>query len=464
MRDFRQAAGCTPLVSAAGARTILSLALGAACFGLTGCAALTNPVEVGLPARQLPPELRGETRAGLETIPLRFLRQEPPEVYRLAAGDVLAVFVEGILGDKDKAPPVHASPGTDVPPALGFPLPIREDGTLPLPLVEPLRVEGMSIAEAEKAVNKAYMVNKKILQPGARIIVTLLHPRQYHILVIRQDTPNTVNNISIGVLGPAGGTEVVEQSNRRGTGTVVDLAAYENDVLHALAKTGGLPGSDAQNEIIIDRGFLRGVHHDHDVREELACVPPDYKPGAATTSHGGVTRIPLRLRPGEKPPFRPEDILLHSGNIVFIESRRTDVYYTAGLLPPGEHILPRDSDLDVIDAVIRVHGPLVSGGIGASNLSGAIVAGGVGNPSPSLLTVLRKTPEGGRIPIRVSLNQALQDPRDRILVQPGDELILQETPQEAIARFFTSQFGFSSLFTPFRYRDGTGSANIVGGP
>jgi hypothetical protein len=70
----------------------------------------------------------------------------------------------------------------------------------------------------------------------------------------------------------------------------------------------------------------------------------------------------------------------------------------------------------------------------------------LGNPSPSLLSVIRKTPNGGQLNIRVDLNRALRDPRERILVQAGDVLILQETPGEAIARYFsqTFKFGFAS--------------------
>ena len=38
---------------------------------------------------------------------------------------------------------------------------------------------------------------------------------------------------------------------------MVNLPAYENDVLTVLAYTGGLPGFDAANEIIIQRGYLK---------------------------------------------------------------------------------------------------------------------------------------------------------------------------------------------------------------
>ncbi|TMQ34202.1 MAG: hypothetical protein E6K70_08895 [Planctomycetota bacterium] len=105
--------------------------------------------------------------------------------------------------------------------------------------------------------------------------------------------------------------------------------------------------------------------------------------------------------------------------------------------------MPRDFDLNIIQAVTRVRGPLINGAFSQSNLSGFIIPRGIGNPSPSLLTVLRPMPGGGQVAIRVDLNRALRDPRENILVQNRDVLVLQETPGEALTRYFTQQFQFS---------------------
>ena len=57
-------------------------------------------------------------------------------------------------------------------------------------------------------------------------------------------------------------------------------------------------------------------------------------PADAVAAPGAqVVRIPLRLPPDEPPPFRPEDVVLQTGDIVFIEARDTEVFYTGGLLP-----------------------------------------------------------------------------------------------------------------------------------
>jgi hypothetical protein len=161
--------------------------------------------------------------------------------------------------------------------------------------------------------------------------------------------------------------------------------------------------------------------------------------------HGGVkvVRIPLRIRPGQPLPFRPEDVVLHEGDIVFIEARDSELFYTAGILPPGEFLLPRDHDLDVVEAIALIGGPMISGGFNTNNINGALIAGGLGRPSPSLLTVLRRTPKGGQVTIRVDLNRAMRDPRESLLVRAGDILILQETPGEAFTRYVTQIFNFS---------------------
>src|SRR5207244_4076953 len=97
--------------------------------------------------------------------------------------------------------------------------------------------------------------------------------------------------------------------------------------------------------------------------------------------------------------------------------------------------------LDILEAVALVHGPLINGGLNPNNTTRTYVAPhGLGRPSPSLVTVVRKLSTGGQVPIRVDLRKALRDPRERILVQPGDVLILQEKPGEAVARYLTSVF------------------------
>jgi protein involved in polysaccharide export with SLBB domain len=402
-----------------------------------GCAAVSNPVADGIPVRRLPSEYFASPKEETRTIPLTLLRQPAPDAHHVDAGDVLGVFVEGVNGDKGANPPVRYSDQISVNPAVGFPAVVSEDGTLPLPLIPAVQVKGMTIPQVRDRVIKAYTVDYKIIQPGkekgtaaVQVLVSLLRPRQVRVQVVRQDS-GTVT-IAPGVVG----------NTRRGTGSTVDLPAYENDVLNALNRTGGLPGLDAINEVIIQR--------------EDTGKQPGEKSGLQ------VVRIPLRMREGEPVPFQPADVILKTGDILFIEARDTEVFYTGGLMFPRQFVLPRDLDVRVVEAIALGGGPLVNGGITQNNLSGNIIATGLGSPSPSKVTVLRRTKGHGQISILVDLNKALNDPRENILIQAGDVVILQETVGEAMTRYFTSVFRYNLFGVFSRQGDFLGTANGTG--
>lgn len=168
-------------------------------------------------------------------------------------------------------------------------------------------------------------------------------------------------------------------------------------------------------------------------------------------------RIPLRVHSGDKLPFGPNDVVLNSGDVVYLRARDGDVFYTGGLLPSGEHLLPRDRDLDVVEAVVATRGPLMNGAFVNNNLAGNLINPGLGFDSPALLVVVRRLPNGTQLPIRVDLNRALRDPRERITVQAGDVLVLQENPNAALARFMgNSLFNFNLSWIPVH------SANLIG--
>src|SRR5262245_20552213 len=104
--------------------------------------------------------------------------------------------------------------------------------------------------------------------------------------------------------------------------------------MHALAQTGGLPEFDAFNEIIIYRDRF------HDRKERTKVLQEfEFLPQQEISSRLGETiRIPLRLPPGMPMPFRAQDILLQTGDVIFLEARDEQVFFTAGLLPPGKHV------------------------------------------------------------------------------------------------------------------------------
>jgi protein involved in polysaccharide export with SLBB domain len=564
-------------------------------LSLSGCAAF-RPID-GIPARYVPDEIKAATRSGKKTIDLSLLSQTQPSVYHLDAGDVLAVYIEGVLPKHNESPPINMPrQGEEGAPSLGYPIPVRQDGTISLPmLTRSVLVRGLTVKEVEDSIRRAYTVDKKILQTGTERVWVILHkPRQYRIVVIRQE------GVEAPAIGQPGAVNL--GALKRGTGRVVTLTAYKNDVLHALTETGGLPGLDAENTIYVLRGKRRteGVGPENSNTAPrinsgwsvgpapksvhspfpILPVPPepvppedlDSLPGVSERPHEGspelpgpqsrstirntnsglqlavlafnagespgrvtpitvntdpprrarptmtppgvmhpgstypgsssahavpmlpgtvpmvsptadlqvglppthavgdwrvmsygdwlghssasdptlanqnITKIPVRLAPGEPVQFTERDILLEDGDIVFIESRDTEIFYTGGLLGGGQHTLPRDYDLDVLGAIAIAQAANSSNG-GASRATGGISALNQDvTIGASQAIILRRMPNGTQVPIKVDLYRAVRHPEERVLMQPGDYLVLQYTPLQAVGAFVERHLFEGALF------------------
>jgi protein involved in polysaccharide export with SLBB domain len=328
----------------------------AACLA-AGCVGTPVRLGDGIPVRRLPEEVLGRPKAEANAIPLTMLRRLPPAEYRLDRGDVLAVYAEEVLGARDH--PVRVA--------------VQDDGTILLPDLPPISVRGKTVAEAHQLV--VGMITGDIFLPGSKrivlrgkekVVVELVEARTVRVLVVRED------------LGPTMGYG----EPKKNTGHTVLLEATKNDLLEALNRSGGPPGPDAKNEVVIRRG-------------QFDPLDPAR----------GFVRIPLRARPDEPLTFTEADVTLNDGDTVYIEGRDDEVYYTAGLIRSAQEPLPRDTDLRVIEAIGRVHGPLIERGV---------------------VTVVRRVSAEREIRIRVDLDEAFRDPRENILVQPGDILVLQK--------------------------------------
>lgn len=401
----------------------------------TGCSSVALK---GVPARRLPRWVLGEERANRQPINLIRLRQDPPAVYQLGPRDVLGIYIQGVLGGDDDVPPVHFPEG-DMPPALGFPVPIREDGTLALPLIDPVKVSGLTLTQAENKVRETY-INAGILVPGRdRIIVTLIRKRTYQVLVVREDIGSTTTPVAGVVLaGPV----------KRGNVYAVDLNAYENDVMHALAETGGMPGLDAKNEVMILRGSFADAQARSGLIDEMSQAGTYQGSDPYARRNPNVIRIPLRTDPG-KPASQltEDDIILATGDVIFIETREREVFYTGGLISGREIPLPRDYDLDVLAAISLAGGTVASGltqGSLARSGGGIGGGGGAGGIVPATqIVVVRRMPDGSTLPIKINLNRAVVDPSQRILIQPGDLVLLQYTPLELAANVVLGSVSFN---------------------
>tara|TARA_R110002049_G_scaffold27321_2_gene94059 strand:+ start:157385 stop:158827 length:1443 start_codon:yes stop_codon:yes gene_type:complete len=444
-------------------KTNLGLFALAVLMAAPGCTSLLSPMS-GVPVSSLPTKMLGDRKEDYVAVPLALLRMEPSQDYLLAEGDILGIYIEGVMPPKsnedqiETAPPVHfPQPGSDLPPSVGYPIPVRDDGTLPLPLVDPIDVEGKTISEVEVLVRKAYVEDEKILRPGRdRILVSLMRERTHRVIVIREDGADQALALAGGQNTRGNSAEVVSGTSRAGAGYTLDMPAYKNDLMHALAQTGGLPGLNAKNSVKV----IKASRVPMESREEMMmnlfaqaagrcgnqdpCNTCGFVCSDMMVEDPFSITIPLRVRPGEMPDIDPADVILEEGDIVYIESRDTEVFYTGGLLPGGQYPIPRDYDLDVIGAM-SIAGTGLGGSSRAQSGGGAgtsFIGGGFGGAAPTQLYVIRKMPCGQEYNISVDLKRALNDPRERILVQPGDTLILRYKCHEEVVNF-----GLISFFT-----------------
>lgn len=411
--------------------------LGSAVSAFSGCSSLMLSLSgpEAVPANKVPGIVLTRPRSDMQEISLSRLRQTPPDHHQLGPNDILGVYIENVLGKTGEPPPVNFPEDGERDPSIGFPIPVREDGSIALPLIPAMKVEGLTIEQVTNLVRKAYTQDQKLLPAGKdRIIVTLIKRRTYQVLVVREES------------GSKDGV------TKRGDGHLVELPAYENDLLHALNATGGLPGTDAKNEILIIRDDGKsGARYDEFVSQvkmsKQPCQAPPIIPDAPN-----VIRIPLRFHPDQPPSFTEKDIILNKGDIVMIQSRDSEKFYTGGVLGGGEYLIPRDYDLDVLGAIAMAGGPVGSAGNTFSSSQRRGMGGGGGNGGartgpvpPSQAIVIRKLPDGSTIPIKVDLNRALTNSNERILIQPDDIVMVRYTCAEEVMNTALSLIQFNFL-------------------
>ena len=368
------------------------------------------------------------------------LRRTPPKQYILDNGDTLGIYIQGITGDKDTPPPVHFPEQAGQQPALGYPVPIRDDGYISLPLITPLRVSGLTLAEAEDKIVEAYTKEEILLEGNEKIIVTLMRRRTYNVLVIREDVASSARS-STSIRQ----NETFVDESMQTQSFSIELPAYENDVLHALSETGGMPGERALNEIIVLRGGQNTNNYNAIVQE----VGQSADGGVmipSTIDQANVIRIPIKAEQNEFPNLSESDITLQDGDVIYIKGRERDVFYTGGLLEGGRYPIPRDYNIDVLEAIALAGGSASaaagSGGAGGFRGVGSILP-------PTQITVLRKC-GCEQVAIDVDLRYALSDPTERVIIQPGDLIVLEYRKPELMVNTVASIFQFGGIFSLFR--------------
>lgn len=211
----------------------LAAALSSLCFvgALSGCTALTRPID-GIPAKRLPPEYFDGEKNDLIPIDISLLGQEEPRSYVLGAGDIVGIAVEGWLpyakpDDVPQLPPVNFPDAqSTLPPSTGFPITVLEDGSISLPFVRPIAVEGLTLDQARDKVRQSFIDAGLVKQDKELTpVVTLIRKRQVNVTVVRQDSQGNTQLSNAGLQGVQAG-----QTGRLGvdyaaSGSILSLSA-----------------------------------------------------------------------------------------------------------------------------------------------------------------------------------------------------------------------------------------------
>ena len=422
------------LLSSIGAATLVSS---------VGCHAITD-VHKSIPANRLPCELCTPPREGQTVFPFTALGQEKPAAHVIGAGDQLSIYVFGVVPPGTGETPVlqrtqpinqryYPPHGSVVGATTGLPVEVDHTGGVELPLIGQVNLSGLTLPEATEVIKKTYRDKKITKEDTERVHVSLISARVHRVVVLREDTPSP----NVALVQPGQVDHI-----HRGSADVVDLPVYENDLLHALAVTGGLPGTDAAREIWI---FKRsGLIDPHAIcAAELQARTADFAEGEFGNNQ--VVRIPLTGSPGEGLPFTQADVQLDDGDVVYVP-RREEYFYIGGLVGGAKIPLPRDEDIDVIEAISLANGS-VGGPLGQSGQ--ALAQGTPGHVvRPTRVIILREMPDGRQLPIRVDLARAMTDQKERILIQSNDVVMLQYKPGQAIFNSVLNTFNFSVLLNP----------------
>jgi hypothetical protein len=313
-------------------------------------------------------------------------------------------------------------------PVVGQPFQVHTGGLIQLPLIGTLQVEGMTLQEVADRVREEYE-SRGFLKEEARsyTVVWLIRARVNRVLVLREDAlVQSLIDRESQILA------------KRGTAAVVELPVQHSDLLNALIATGGLPGEDARNDVWILRG--RSDWHSATERFNGGDAAEEIVGGGGTMPP--YTVIPLRYPCNQPLPFTKDDVVLQDGDVVFIEKRHEEYFYTGGLLSAGRIPLPRDEDIDIMEAIAMAN--IGVGGPAGVNAAANQFRSGPGNViPPTRAVVIRKLPGGRQVKIDVDLREALYNPSERILVAPEDFVMLHFRGHELIGNVALNLVNFS---------------------
>jgi len=443
----RQAESVNPMQPVSCKYLLLYLLAILAC-AQTGC---TSILDCSIRPGDLHFDAIPESRSTQIQIDHRLLGTPIDAEHTVTKGDVLGIYIADVLGDREELPqvayPSFRTKNSPIEPFVGQPIKVESDGTIKLPYVDPIYVEGMSLPQVRDTIATQYVNVGGLVKEGrSNVFVSLITPRFHRIYVVRQDTRYNTP----GVISPS-----EQEISRRWSGTTLYLEPKEASVLTALMRTGGLPGIDAKNELWVMKGVPKEELHTVGIPnlKKLEGMTPMMIPKEGSK----MIRIPLMQQLGEEFPFTQEDVVLGDGDVVFLPRRDGDHFMTGGMLPSGRYPLPRDRDLDILEAIAISTGPQF--GPGAGTRPPNYAGGGKGILPPTDVVIIRRLATDRQIKIHVDLKKCLDDPSERVRIARGDLVLLKFKKREMAGNIAMNLFNLN--FTLSRVFGATNGTTII---
>ena len=333
------------------AAALLAITLGS----LAGCRS-SNLSASALPPEMLAPHGAGTQRIGLQNMSLIGGRSSA-----IGPADLLEVTLVTGLSDEDTKP-LSAR--------------VRDDGSVEIPYVGPVHLEGLEPTEAADQIARAAVERRVYLQPQVQVRVTEQATHRVTVLGAVadpgvQDVPRSGCDILAAVAAAGGFTEEA--------GTVVEVLRHAPPAVYA----GDTP---------IDRDAVRPISFEAPV---LQAGPIPERIEKIDLADAGATPLGFH-RLGDR-------------DVIVVRPKEKRLVHVSGLVRnPNQFELTEDHDLRVLDAVA--------------------MAGGVTTQVADKVLVIRK-PEGQGEPVvvEVSIAKAKQDGQENLVLMSGDLISVEPT-------------------------------------
>jgi polysaccharide export outer membrane protein len=332
-------------------------------------------------ATTLPPELVAPETANVKTLSLAGLASISASSQQIERGDVLTVSIVSNLGEEELPP---------------TPLRVSDAGHVNVPLIGPVELAGLELAQAEQAIASAAAVRGILAQPY--VTVTMDEQRVNRIAVIGAVQKPQVH----------------------------DLPRGSSNLLTALAFAGGLT-AEAGPEVVIRRPGRRSGN-----MNLLPPNGPDFTAdgGPQLTSYGETMAEPttVRVNLATARLESPDGYYLEDGDVVEVPKRTPRLVRVIGLVKaPDEYEIPLGEDWYLLDALAK--------------------AGDRTYQVADKVLVLRRDPNTGDIvQIHASVREAKRSASANLRLQPGDIVSVEETPAtflvDSLSRYL--RFGLTS--------------------